>query len=130
MVELLFNLVWLGIAILSVVVWLRARARDQYAPGAFRSLLLLTCVLVFLLFPAVSATDDLHAPLDVVEQLSASARKAHLILLLNQDYDTPQLPSALAAPCFSLVERISQDEVAIPQSASVVPSISRAPPAA
>jgi hypothetical protein len=60
--ELLLNILWLALALPAFWVWRRkpecAVARQRF--GGYCPVLLLGCVLV-LLFPVVSATDDLHA---------------------------------------------------------------------
>ena len=59
--ELLLNLVWLTLVLPAFWVWRRQAAHTKYARGysRLRSSLLLICGLT-LLFPVVSATDDLH----------------------------------------------------------------------
>jgi hypothetical protein len=73
--ELLLNLAWLLVATGAIVLWLRQRG---LSPSGRRGLLLqsvaLGCALV-VLFPAISATDDLHAAQLAVEA-SDVARKA------------------------------------------------------
>lgn len=74
--ELLLNLAWLLVAIGAIVMWLHQRGR--FASTRRRGLLLqsvaLACALA-VLFPAISATDDLHAAQLAVEA-SDVARKA------------------------------------------------------
>jgi hypothetical protein len=59
--ELLLNLLWLTLALPAIWLWRHepSQARHSCAPGRLRVSLLLICVLT-LLFPVVSATDDLH----------------------------------------------------------------------
>jgi len=63
-VELLLNAVWLVIALGSVCVWRGAWRRDR-APSRREWVALAT--LLFLLFPVISLTDDLHEELAVAE---------------------------------------------------------------
>lgn len=73
--ELLLNLVWLVIAAGAIALWLSQRRRSASARPA-RALLqaiALACALA-VLFPAISATDDLHAAQLAVEA-SDVARK-------------------------------------------------------
>ena len=74
--ELLLNLAWLLVATGAIVLWLRQRGGGTST--ARRGLLLqsvaLACALT-VLFPAISATDDLHAAQLAVEA-SDVARKA------------------------------------------------------
>jgi hypothetical protein len=57
--EFILNLAWLLLTFPAYLVWRDARARDRHGLGSVTSLLALGCALI-LLFPVVSATDDLH----------------------------------------------------------------------
>jgi len=72
--ELLLNILWLLLA-LPAIYWLRQPACTQKSLpfGRFRAFLLLGCVLV-LLFPVVSASDDLHAIRSEMEESNPSKR--------------------------------------------------------
>jgi len=69
MTELLLNLTWLLLAVPAYWMW---RRRGQRLTPA-QAVLSLACVLV-LLFPVVSATDDLHAMRAEMEDSSTSKR--------------------------------------------------------
>jgi hypothetical protein len=73
--ELLLNLVWLVIAAGAVALWLRQRRRSAsgHRARALLQAIALACALA-VLFPAISATDDLHAAQLAVEA-SDVARK-------------------------------------------------------
>jgi hypothetical protein len=73
--ELLLNILWMTLAVPAAWLWLRdpACARSSRRMGRMRPMLLLGCVLV-LLFPVVSATDDLHAMRPELEESSLSKR--------------------------------------------------------
>lgn len=73
--ELLLNVVWLTLAIPALWVWRRipVGARDSRAPRRLHAFLILSCLLV-LLFPVISATDDLHAMQQEMEESSPSKR--------------------------------------------------------
>jgi hypothetical protein len=73
--ELLLNLAWLMLALPALLVWRRqsASARSSGKPCGSRSFILLGCLLV-LLFPVVSATDDLHPIRAEIEESSPSKR--------------------------------------------------------
>jgi hypothetical protein len=58
--ELLLNLAWLLLGIPAYLLWRRTTAKQRHGIGALQCLLALGCALV-MLFPVVSATDDLHA---------------------------------------------------------------------
>jgi hypothetical protein len=72
--ELLLNLAWLFLALPAYSLWRNANAnandsRKRGGPTPHQCLLALGCVLV-LLFPVVSATDDLHAMRAEMEESS------------------------------------------------------------
>lgn len=73
--ELLLNLVWLMLALPACLILRRGRmsARNSGHLCRSRSFLLLGCVLV-LLFPVVSATDDLHTLRQEMEESSPTKR--------------------------------------------------------
>jgi hypothetical protein len=74
--ELLLNLVWLSLALLAFTALVRGRkASAGHARASYRTALLaLACVLV-LLFPVVSASDDLHPTQAVLEDASTRVQK-------------------------------------------------------
>jgi hypothetical protein len=68
--ELLLNMVWLLLALPACWLWRTAwDARERNSPSPLQCLLALGCVLV-LLFPVISATDDLHAMRAELEESS------------------------------------------------------------
>ncbi|HEV3307848.1 MAG TPA: hypothetical protein VGZ91_15530 [Candidatus Sulfotelmatobacter sp.] len=72
--ELLLNLAWVLMALPAYWLWRRgAGARAEQRVSALQFLLALGCVLV-LLFPVISATDDLHAMRTEMEESSTSKR--------------------------------------------------------
>src|ERR1700680_1724633 len=73
--ELLLNLLWLTLALPAIWMW---RHESVYAKGRGRfnriwPFVLFGCILM-LLFPVVSATDDLHAMRQEMEESSPSKR--------------------------------------------------------
>src|SRR5271165_7631036 len=96
--ELLLNLVWMFLALVALSVFMRRRHKAATTPRMpyGKALLALTCMLV-LLFPVVSASDDLHPTQAVLED--ASKRIHQLVAPLQQDHITPPdgtLPALLA----------------------------------
>ena len=72
--ELLLNLAWLLLALPAFWLWRGARSAPHGRKfSALQCLLALGCMLV-ILFPVVSATDDLHAMRSEMEESSASKR--------------------------------------------------------
>src|ERR1700758_763491 len=73
--ELILNLLWLMLAVPACWLWRREGRFDYRCPhfGSLRSVLVLGCVLM-LLFPVVSATDDLHFLRPEMEESSPSRR--------------------------------------------------------
>lgn len=69
--ELLLNLAWLLLALPAFWLWRGARTGRKFS--SLQCLLALGCVLV-LLFPVISATDDLHAMRSEMEESPASKR--------------------------------------------------------
>lgn len=62
--ELFFNLIWAALSTLMVVLWLRFAPRD----GASRRMQFVALtVLILVLFPVISVTDDLQAALNPAE---------------------------------------------------------------
>jgi hypothetical protein len=74
--ELLLNLAWLLLALPAYWLWQRAaagaRLRRRFSP--LQGLLALGCVLV-LLFPVISASDDLHAMRAEMEDSSSTNKR-------------------------------------------------------
>ena len=70
--ELLLNLLWLAMAVPAIWVWRRTHSEHGH-PGPLASALLLGCVLV-VLFPTISASDDLQPMRAEAEESSASKR--------------------------------------------------------
>jgi hypothetical protein len=74
--ELLLNLIWVALAIGSFVVFMRRQHQSSRDGGLYwRSLLALGCMLL-LLFPIISASDDLHPTQALMEE--ATKRVLHL----------------------------------------------------
>jgi len=72
--ELVLNLAWVLLALPGYWLWRRgAEARVACRVSALQCLLALGCVLV-LLFPVISATDDLHAMRAEMEESATSKR--------------------------------------------------------
>ena len=96
--ELLLNLIWLTLAVGAFIAFARGqRSSARMTQVAYcRSLVALACVAV-LLFPIVSASDDLHPTQAVVEEASKRVQLAVAPLhLLRTSPPLPMLPAMLA----------------------------------
>jgi hypothetical protein len=75
--ELLLNLVWVAMALAAFSVFVRKRCAYSQPPNVpyAKALFALACVLV-LLFPVVSASDDLHPTQAVLEDATKRVQQA------------------------------------------------------
>jgi|SRR5271165_1687054 len=71
--ELLLNLAWVLLVLPAYWLWRREASRTERRVSSLQCLLALGCVLV-LLFPVISATDDLHAIRAEMEDSAVSKR--------------------------------------------------------
>lgn len=75
--ELMLNIAWVLLVLPAYWLWREARtARNGGAQGPFHNLLALGCMLV-LLFPVVSASDDVCAMQDCTEESARTVRQAN-----------------------------------------------------
>ena len=97
LMELLLNLIWLALGMASFLIFLRWRPQSSLANLPYRrSLLALACALL-LLFPVVSASDDLHPAQALLED--ASKRMQQLTSPLQPSHGssaTAMLPLLMA----------------------------------
>jgi hypothetical protein len=132
--ELLLNLIWLAVAAGVPAAFVLNRRRSAWlAQVPFgQALVALACVVV-LLFPIVSASDDLHPTQAVVEDASKRVQLAVAPLHLLQA-DRP-LSVLLAKLAFYLISALVVLEISrlgvIPArllDGTIIPSAGRAPP--
>ena len=133
--ELLLNLAWLLLALPAYWLWRRSfHTRALGKLGSLQCLLALGCLLV-LLFPVISATDDLHVMRTEMEESSPGKRNARQAAaektsVWNSRWQT--LPAVVAATAtFALPAEGRHQSFSVPQSelaAPVVLRASRAPP--
>ncbi len=102
--ELLLNLVWLMLAVGALVAFLRVQpaSAEMARVSCRKSLLALACVLV-LLFPIVSASDDLHPTQAVMEDVSKRGQLAAAPLNLLRTSPPPSMLAATLALCLICV---------------------------
>jgi hypothetical protein len=133
--ELLLNLTWLLLALPAYWLWRRSfRARAHGRLGSLQCLLALACLLV-LLFPVISATDDLHAMRTEMEESSPGKRGARQAAgektsVWHSRWQT--LPAVVAATAsFAWLAEGRHESFSVPQSEPAAPLVlraSRAPP--
>jgi hypothetical protein len=133
--ELLLNLFWLTLAIPAVWMWRSESSPDQGRRrfDRIRPFLLLGCVLM-LLFPVVSATDDLHAMRQVMEE--APSKRVVEQAGGDKSFAATSNPGALPAlilpvplgPSDTICGRVLLVSAVLPQPAHSTERASRAPP--
>ena len=133
--ELVLNLFWLTLAVPAVWVWRQQSACAQDCRGLdrIRPFLLLGCVLM-LLFPVVSATDDLHALQQEMEEspskrMVKQAGDGKSFAGLSSPGVVPALIlPVLPGPNYEVCGRVLLMSSALPQPAHFKERASRAPP--
>lgn len=134
--ELLLNLAWLLLAIPAYWLWRKSTpANRRHRFSSLQCLLALACVLV-LLFPVISATDDLHAMRAEMEESPVSKRSMRQAStgknsLPHTRLQSPPVLFANLAPSFVLTEFASictHNPSLLPAALSLA-SAGRAPPA-
>jgi hypothetical protein len=133
--ELLLNLAWLLLALPAFWLWRRNfHTRALGKLGSLQCLLALACLLV-LLFPVISATDDLHVMRTEMEESSPGKRSARQAAaektsVWHSRWQT--LPAVVAATAtFAPLVEGWHKSFSVPQSEPAAPLIrraSRAPP--
>ncbi len=102
--ELLLNLAWLLLALPAFWLWQRSTAASTgRKPTALQCVLALGCMLV-ILFPVVSATDDLRAMRNEMEESPANKRNIRHASNDKASAWQGQTPAALAAKTNFLAE--------------------------
>ncbi len=135
--ELLLNLFWLTLALPAIWMWRNQLVcdGDRRCFDRIRPIVLFGCVLM-LLFPVVSATDDLHAMRQEIEESSPSKR---VVKQAAVDKSLTRLMTAGALPVLIFPSSIALDDkdngqvlivrVRLPEQTQFCRSSSRAPPA-
>ena len=134
--ELLLNLLWLTLALPAIWMWRHqsVSAKNCRCFDRIRPLVLLGCVLM-LLFPVVSATDDLHAMGQEIEESSPSKRVVKQAVV---DKSLTRIMTAGPLPAWIFPASIGLDDkdngqvlivpVRLPEQTRFGKSCSRAPP--
>lgn len=87
--ELFFNILWCGLAIVCLSQWLRAEQRQQRDR---RTTLVAWVMLVVILFPVISVSDDLWAIQNPAEADSFARRDSHAAAPQSLHHATAGLP--------------------------------------
>ena len=127
--ELLLNLFWLLLIGPGVYLWLRERRR---AKSLFQFSIALCCLL-FLLFPVISASDDLHAMRQEMEESSPSKRALKQIAKRAPGQDSSAPPAQLTPaievlPCNHVCGDVPRFVVAATHPAHATLPFPRPPP--
>jgi hypothetical protein len=132
--ELILNLVWLMLFVPAAVVCLRAQKQDRHArfAGRFRSVVVMGSVLV-LVFPLISATDDLMAlRADVEESGSSRVVKSGVVDISDSRdlFSFHIMPAriVLVGPPTATLDELSQLSIGHIDSLFFQTAGSRAPP--
>jgi hypothetical protein len=136
--ELLLNLAWVLVAIAAVVLWLRPKRRGLSAGrvSLFLQSVALACALA-VLFPAISATDDLHAAQLAVEAQDVARKVLRSMNTVSSSSAVDWLHflpaflllAVMMAPCHRFVRTVSECSLFVLEAVSFSSLISRAPPA-
>ena len=133
--ELLLNLVWLTLALPAFWMWHHESvcAKDCRRFDRIRPFVLFGCILM-LLFPVVSATDDLHAMRQEMEE-SSSSKKLVKQAVGDKSLTRLSTPGALPALIFPVwfgrnrvCGQVLVPPVRLPEQRIIGKSSSRAPP--
>ena len=133
--ELLLNFAWLLLALPAYWLWRRSfHTRALGKLGSLQCLLALACLLV-LLFPVISATDDVHVMRTEMEESSPGKRSARQAAAEKTSVWNSRwqiLPAVVAATTtFALPAEGRHQSFSVPQSEPAAPVVlraSRAPP--
>jgi hypothetical protein len=132
--ELLLNLIWISLGLAALFGFLRGRrVSSQISQVPYRKSLFALACGVLLLFPVVSASDDLHPAQAVLEEASKRVQLGVAPLhLLRASPPLFTLPATLALclMCSLVVLQLLHPLAlkAFPLSGAIVPSAGRAPP--
>jgi hypothetical protein len=134
--ELLLNLVWLTLALPAVWLWRReASRRGSRRFDSWRCLVVLSSLLM-LLFPVVSATDDLHAMRPELEESGLSKRvlrpaTGHKAQARMSGADASPIEAGPFPdnPSYGLCGRVLLPPLVLPEPRRLGAAPSRAPPA-
>jgi hypothetical protein len=135
--ELLLNLVWLTLALPAIWIWRHESAQATHSCGynRLRSSLLLLCVLM-VLFPVISATDDLHPMRTEMEESSpfkrtvkqSSGNSSTTWLSNPGGFFAPSVSDSGIRPGSEVCALVSFSSIILPEPLTFGQRDSRAPP--
>ena len=134
--ELLLNILWITLALPAFWMWRHESVSAQNCRrfARVRPLLVFGCILM-LLFPVVSATDDLHAVRQEIEESAPSKRMVKQavgdksLARLSKAGPLPAvIPPVTFGPSVEVCGQVVAVSVFLPQSAHLHERSSRAPP--
>lgn len=130
--ELLLNLCWLLLTAPAIFCWMRRRHRAESRP--YIIIIALTCLLT-LLFPVISASDDLHAMRQEMEDSSATKRALKQAGIDKTSWQSPfsdppaQLtPTVAVHPCHELCGHVIDVQLFNPSTTVSCVETVRGPP--
>ena len=131
--ELLLNLAWVLLALPAYWLWRRAGASRQRGVSSLQCVLALACVLV-LLFPVISASDDVHAMRAEMEDSPISKRTVRVAAGERHSGWVNRLigPAVAVANMALVAPRVERLQISVlpasPLESPVVLRAGRAPP--
>jgi hypothetical protein len=128
--ELLLNILWVLLAVPAVLVWMRTPEQRLSSKRGLCSLFVLGCALL-LLFPVISASDDLHAMRPEIEESTASKKIAIHVVAPHASAAWGLACAVTALPVTPQVHvcgNVIDFSIALPQEAAPTPLGARAPP--
>jgi hypothetical protein len=132
--ELLLNLVWISVALLTLASFLQRRRECSWTARVphHKALLAIGCALV-LLFPVVSASDDLHPTQAVFDDANKRIHQLSAVLQHVPGDSSPDIIPALLAVCLIslllvLEWRETWPEVVRIAGSARIPEDGRSPP--
>jgi hypothetical protein len=130
--ELLLNLLWILLALPAYWVWQQSQCTKRQRVQSRHSLLLMACV-VLLLFPIISASDDLQAMRPEVEESSSrdlrhAQGSRHADIVDASGIVALLSGPAIVSPQFACVGLTTIPVLALPATPVQLHSSGRAPP--
>jgi hypothetical protein len=128
--EIVLNLIWALLAVVMVRLWMSFARREGASP---RTQLAALAILIAILFPIISVTDDLLTAQNPAE-IECCARRNHAVSCPHSIFPAVAAlpPPALAAPSLGFVRFVAPSSSSFPtvDNPALAPIQNRPPPAA